>query len=156
MKKLILASACAFAIFSAVAGNNYLHVRTSSGWEVLDLDKVDKLSFAGENMVASDADGNTVSSYIRSELQTMHVNDDPAGVNSVISDNKTSATFSFNATSGTATMIADGNFEIFDLSGATLVSIPEVKQGETVALTGIKPGAVILKSGNYSIKVIIK
>jgi len=156
MKKLILASTCAFAIFTAVAGNNYLHVRVASGWEVLDLDKVDRLSFSGNNMVASDAKGNTVSTFLRSELRTMNVDDNPSGVNSMIADSKESATFSFDFASRTVTMFTNGDFQIFDLSGAVLVSIPDVRQGEAISLSGLQPGAIIIKSGNYSIKVIIK
>lgn len=156
MKKLILTSVCTFAIFTAVAGSNYLHVRTSSGWEVLDLDKVDRLSFSGETMVASDASGNTVSTYPRTELQTMQVDNDFSGVNLVIADESEAATFSFDASSDTVVMMTDGDFEIFNPTGVILLSIPGVKKGETIALAELQSGVLILKSGNYSIKVIIK
>ena len=65
------------------------------------------------------------------------------------------ATFTYNTSAKTALMLADGNFEIYAADGACLVSVP-AKSGEYICLEAINPGVVILKSGKYTLKAIVK
>jgi hypothetical protein len=82
--------------------------------------------------------------------------DDTAGIDKVSADN-TAATLTFDAATKVVTLLADGSFEIYNAAGALLVAIPQVKQGETVNLSGISAATpVILKNGNYSLKAIVK
>ncbi len=154
MKKFLLPLALLAATMT-VSAENYLHIRTDAGWEVIDLDKVDRITFTNGNMVATDASQNVLSTIAQSTLQTMYV-DDTAGINTVSTDN-TAATLTFDAATKVVTLLADGSFEIYNAAGALLVAIPQVKQGETVNLSGISAATpVILKNGNYSLKAIVK
>jgi hypothetical protein len=154
MKKFLLPLALLAATMT-VSAENYLHIRTDAGWEVIDLDKVDRITFTNGNMVATDASQNVLSTIAQSTLQTMYV-DDTAGIDKVSADN-TAATLTFDAATKVVTLLADGSFEIYNAAGALLVAIPQVKQGETVNLSGISAATpVILKNGNYSLKAIVK
>ena len=150
MRKFLLALCFgAFALGASAA--NYLHIKTSTGWEVLDLDKVDRLTFNNGKMTAQDEKGATVGTYNQSSLEQIYVND-LAGVESVVADEKSKATFKFDAEGRSAVMIADGSFEVYALDGSLLVSIP-AKAGEHIALEAMSgTGIVIVKSGKYAIK----
>ncbi|MDE5661443.1 MAG: hypothetical protein K2I04_02325, partial [Muribaculaceae bacterium] len=59
LKNLFLAGAVALSALSVSAedsAGNYLHIRTSEGWQVLNLDTVDRLTFKGGTMTAPDKD----------------------------------------------------------------------------------------------------
>ena len=151
MKKLLLAMSLALAAMGASAAN-YLHIKTDSGWEVLDLDRVDRLVFAGGVMNAQDASGNSVGSYSQVALEQLYV-DDKAGVADVQAESKAKATFTFDAATMSARMLADAKFEIYGFDGSLLVAIP-AKAGEEISLGAMRgAGVVIVKSGDYVIKV---
>lgn len=152
---VFIAAAMTFFATFAEEGSNYLHIRTNSGWQVLSLDQVDRLTFKNNVMTATDANNNVVASFPQDQLEAMRVNES-AGVNDVTADTNADATFTFDAADATATMLADGDFEVYSLNGSLLVRIPEVKKGETINLSAVESGIVIVKSGNYSAKVTIK
>jgi hypothetical protein len=142
---------------SAVAANaeNYLHVHTDSGWEVINLDLVDRLTFTNGNMVATDAAQNVIATIPQSSLQNMYVNES-AGISKPTVDSSATATFTFNATSKMATLLADGAFDVYNEAGKRILAIPHAQRGETVNLSALSAGTIIIKSGNYSLKTIVK
>lgn len=154
MKRLLLGLVfvLSFAMSWADAGN-YLHIKTSEGWQVLDLNVVDRLSFDGNTMKATDEKGQTVAEIPQQNLERMDVSQE-AGVKTVLTE-RANATFSYNASTQKATMLADGEFELFGADGTRYISFKALK-GETVDLSSIAPGIVIIKSGDYSIKAIVK
>lgn len=129
----------------------YLHVQTASGWKVLDLEKVDRLTFTTGNMVASDADNNTLETFDRASLEKMYF-DETSGVQSVIAE---SAKATFGVSNGVAAMLEDGKFEVYSLDGSLLVSI-NAKKGETIDINAISANVVILKSGSYTLKATLR
>lgn len=145
---------CSVASFGAIAETNYLHIETADGWKVLNLDNVDRLTFTGGNMTATDASNAVVMIVPQTSLKTINVNES-AGVSApVVVEAK--ATFVYNAGSATVTMLADGAFEVYNVAGSLLVNIPGALKGQTIALDGMEPGVVILKSGNYVLKTAIQ
>ncbi|MDE5657117.1 MAG: hypothetical protein K2I19_08630, partial [Muribaculaceae bacterium] len=94
----------ALAAMGASAAN-YLHIKTESGWEVLDLDRVDRLVFAGGVMNAQDASGNSVGSYSQASLEQIYV-DDKAGAGNIQADSKAKATFTFDAAAMSVSVLA--------------------------------------------------
>lgn len=153
--KPILVAACLAFALPALADGNYLHIRTANGWEVLDIDKIDRLEFKGGKMTATDASDNVVASYPQETLESMFI-DDSAGINNVAVSDDTAQALKFDAASGLVTILTDGDFTVYDADGRTLVSIPGVSAGETVNLSAIRPGVVILVLGNHSLKVAIR
>ncbi len=155
-KHLLLSAVFAGCALSGMAQEegNYLYVRTATGYEVLNLDKVDRLTFSGGIMTASDKDNKTVATFPQDQIDKMYVSE-TAGITSVAADNA-EPTFKFDATTAVVTMLADGDFNIYDTAGASLIGTAKVKKGETIALSGMEPGIVILKSGNYTVKAILK
>lgn len=150
MKKYLIAL-CLGAVAVGASAANYLHIKTSTGWEVLDLDKVDRLTFSNGQMKVQDEKGATVGSYNQSSLEQIYVND-LAGVEAVIADEKAKATFHFDAANRSAIMVEDGNFEVYALDGSLLVAVP-AKAGERIGLDAMGgTGVVIVKSGKYAIK----
>lgn len=160
IKLLLFALAIAGASMPIMAHEtegNYMHVLTSTGWKVLDLDQVDRLTFKNGTMVASDKKQNAIETISQKDLMSMTYSETMAelsGVEMLSSDED--ASFSFFNGSKTIVMKADGNFTVYSESGATLVEIPAAKAGQTIDLSAIRPGIVILKSGNQSLKAIIK
>ena len=158
MRKNIIAALLPMAgMFGAYAADEYLHVETAAGWKVVNIDNVSTLSFKGGTMEAKDANGKSVMSIPCSELKTMKVaaTDIPSGVISVESDAE-GVPFVFSASEKCVRMITDGKFEIFDLSGNLLVSIPEVRSRQIIDINDVSAGVVIMKSGEYSIKTVVK
>ncbi len=154
IRHLIAALALTGALCAAHAEDLYLHVRTATGWEVLDLNKVDRLTFTGGKMTALDQNEKVVKSFERSDLDKMVVTES-AGVEAV-ADATAEKTFVYDVQSRTITMSTEGDVEIFDAAGCRLVALPCVLKGETVVLTGLNPGIVIIKSGDYSLKTVVK
>lgn len=153
MKKFLLLLLGGLALSIPCAAENYLHVKTGNGWEVLDLDLVDRLTFSETSMTATDEEGKTVAAFDRTDLDRMYV-DETTGVATIkVAD--TAAAFRYDAATRTATMLADGTFELIAADGKILVSIP-AKAGETINLSDIKPGVVIMKAGKTSTKAILK
>lgn len=153
----LLLTASAISVSAAEGEALYLHIKTSSGWRVFSLDNVDKLKFAGNTMTVTDSNDNTVASFQRDELSNMAVDEvstPEAGVNEIVLG--TSVAFTFDAATATVNMLADGPLDIYDLNGQHLVSIPAVAKGETVDLSQIAAGVVIIKSGSYNLKAALK
>lgn len=157
LKNLFLAGAVALSALSVSAedsAGNYLHIRTSEGWQVLNLDTVDRLTFKGGTMTATDKDNNTVASFPQESLEKMYV-DETAGIGQV-SASEAEATFTYDAASRTVTMLADGAFKVYNAAGALLVNIPAVEKDQTVVLTGLQAGVVLISSGDYTLKAAVK
>ena len=152
MKKYLLSLCCLLSAgcFSAMAdGGQYLHIQTSDGWKVLDLEKADRLTFTSSSMVVSDSDGNTVETYDRGNLSAMYVDEYPevVGVESVSEEPEAA----FLMQGSEATMLTDGRFEVYATDGKLLVGI-EAKQGEKIDLGAMSGSVVILRSGSYTKK----
>lgn len=144
----------AFATLHASADDgNFLHIRTADGWSVVDIDKVGKIKFTGEQMVVGDKNDATIASYPRTALEQMVVLE-TAGVSDVVVDMPDSNVFNFK--NGAVNVLADCNFEVYDTTGKLLVHIPGVKAGQTVTLPALVGKTVILKAGNQSLKAVIK
>lgn len=153
MKKLLLGLLMCAGAFGAYA-DNYLHIKTEAGWTVIDLDKCDRLTFEGGSMKVEDAEGNTVGTYDRQALEQIYV-DDSAGVESIVADAGAKATFTFDAASASAVVSADALFEVYALDGRRLVAIP-ARTGDTITLDAMRGiGAVIIKSGTYTLKTVL-
>lgn len=153
IKKLL--SFGVFALLTAGVASadegQYLHIRTSGGWQVLNLEQVDRLTFTGGQMVAADANNNTLGSFEQSSLNEMYF-DETAGVESTLAKAE-GAAFSF--ANGVVTMKEDGRIEIFALDGVLLTAI-NAKKGETIDLKAISSKYVILKSGKVAQKVSLR
>lgn len=57
------------------AADDYLHIRTSEGWKVLNINEINRLIFTDGTMVAKDKDENVLLNIPREALQTLLVND---------------------------------------------------------------------------------
>lgn len=160
-KHLLASFGIAVPIFSAysLSEGNYLHVRTEAGWKVLDIDKVERLTFKGGTMTATDKDNNVIETIPQESLQKMSFSEssdiDMSGI-SGIKDVETNATFLFDSASRTVELLSDSKLEVYSVSGKLLVSIPEAVKGESIDLADLSAGVVIIKAGNYSLKTILK
>ena len=108
-------------------------------------------------MTVTDANDNVVATFARNELSNMAVDEvstPEAGVNDI--EIGKGVTFAFDAQTSTVRMLADGALDVYDISGRHLVSIAAVSTGETVDLSEIAAGVVIIKSGTYNLKVALK
>lgn len=155
---LLLMLAAAQTVCAAEDESFYLHIKTAAGWRVLDLNKVDRLSFSGNTMTASDANNNVVETFNRSEIDVMSVNDDPENASTGIVDVKADAgvAFTFDSATASVKMLKNGPLKVYDVNGALLVSIPAVAGGEAVDLSAIESGIVIINSNNYNLKAALK
>lgn len=160
IKHLLFALAIAGASIPMMAQDvegNYMHVLTSDGWKILDLDQVDRLSFNNGVMTAADKNQNIVETISQDKLLSMAYSETTTELSGVeMLPNGSKPAFSFFNGSKTVIMNADGNFSVYNEAGAKLVEISSVKAGQTIDLSALHPGIVILKSGNQSLKAIIK
>lgn len=138
--------------------SHYLHIQTDGGWTVLNLDTVDRLSFEGADMVATDSQRNVLGTFSRSKLASMYVDDDPemTGIQAVTDAGEAAPAFAFDPAARTVTMLSDGDFAAYSLDGSRLVYIDTVKASETIDLSAMTENVVILKSGNYTLKTVSK
>lgn len=154
MKNALILFICflSLGVLSAKAEEGqYLHIRTATGWSVLNLDEVDKLSFPAGSMVASTASGQTIGTFDRSSLTEMYV-DETSGITSVAVEASV-PTFRFE--SGVVTMVADGTFEAYTPDGVQIARIA-AKKGETIDLSGVRASVILLKSGSYTLKTTLR
>lgn len=122
---------------------------------MLDLETVDRLTFKGGVMTATDANNNQVATFSQSTLESMHVDDSSeAGIQDVVAT--TGNVFSYDPATRTVTFLADGPLAIYGVDGTEIHTIPAVTKGQQVSLEGIRPGIVILKSGDYSLKTVVR
>lgn len=157
MQRALLA-AITMASAMAISAQNYLHIQTDSGWKLLDLDKVERISFAGGVMTATDASNNVLSSIAQSNLKMMYVDEveDLSGVQ-LSTITQTESTMAYDASTKTLHILADGTLDVYNAAGLKLISIPEVKKGEDVNVEQLATaGTVIFKNGNYIIKTVVK
>ena len=159
MRKFLLSLFAAISVTTMWAADDYLHIRTATGWKILNIADVDRLTFKGGTMVATDTDNKTLLSVDCKELETMVVTDNtdvPAGVDQVTSNPATQATFTYDATTRCIVMKADGALEIYRADGARIDAIPQAKAGEVIEIEGVGNGIIIVKSGAYTLKVALK
>lgn len=156
LRTLLVVAVAQIVTFCAYAADDYLHIQTSDGWKVLNINQVDRITFTGGTMVATDAEKQTLLSVPTSEVKSMTVNDELTTGIAQLPTEEATAAFVFDSESAVATMQADGNFAIYDLSGVKKMEIPAVQKGQIIDLSGITPGFVILKSGDYTLKVSLK
>lgn len=157
IRQLLLIAVCAFSSMNVSAEDltgDFIHIKTSKGWELIDLSVVDRISFKGDNMVATDKDNNTVASFPKADLERMFYSE-TSGVQKVEADDE-AASFAVSADGREVRMVRDGEFAVYNVAGQLLASIPEVKAGECISLAGLGKGVVIVKSGKDAAKVILK
>lgn len=150
-RKLLLLSSIAAMAIPCFAGN-YLHFKTTEGWQVLNIDEVDRLAFQGGQMIATDAHGSTVTTIAQESLERMYV-DETSGVETIATAGN--ATFRYIHATKSAEMLTDGLFELYSTDGQKLVGIL-AKAGEKIDLSNINPGTVVMKSGKTTIKAILR
>ncbi len=156
-KHLLIGTAFSLAALPAFAEGEYLHVQTSSGWEVIPISNVNKLTFNGGYMTATDSQNKELIKIKQTELGKMLVNDSKESASVIgITDETTPANFAFDANAKSVLILEDGDFSVYTLSGEQLIAIPTVKKGETVNLAAINSEVVIIKSGSYAIKALMK
>lgn len=156
-KHLLIGTAFSLAALPAFAEGEYLHVQTSSGWEVIPISNVNKLTFNGGYMTATDSQNKELIKIKQTELGKMLVNDSKESASVIgITDETTPANFAFDANAKSVLILEDGDFAVYTLSGEQLIAIPTVKKGETVNLAAINSEVVIIKSGSYAIKALMK
>lgn len=156
-KHLLIGTAFSLAALPAFAEGEYLHVQTSSGWEVIPISNVNKLTFNGGYMTATDSQNKELIKIKQTELGKMLVNDSKESASVIgITDETTPANFAFDANAKSVLILEDGDFSVYTLSGEHLIAIPTVKKGETVNLAAINSEVVIIKSGSYAIKALMK
>lgn len=132
----------------------YLHIQTSDGWQVLNIDQVDRLTFTGDTMRATDSAGNLVTEIPQISLQTMKV-DESSGVE-VITDEQTRDNFELSADGRTAVANASGTLSVYATDGTRLVCIPEVKVAQKVHLEALPAGTYIITLDGQSTKAILR
>ena len=134
LKSILTTLACILGIAGAAAedAGNYLHVLTDKGWQIISLDKVDRLTFAGGTMTATDANGTTVATFPQSTLQTIAVKETST---TAISAPEVDATFRITGTD--VEIVTGGAFEVYSISGTRLVNIPNTAPGHIVSLSGL-------------------
>ena len=157
-------AACAALIAAATTANAeslYLHIQTANGdWQVLDLEKVDRLTFTDGNMIVADANNQTVATFPTSNVANMQVNDSQtditefpsAGVETAVA--ATEATFTIDGRS--IAVLADGALTITAIDGRTAVVIPAVKAGQSVDVSALAAGTYIINLGAHTQKVAIR
>ena len=157
IKHLLLSTAFSLAALSALAEGEYLHIQTTAGWEVIPTSDIDKLTFNDGFMTATDSQNKEIAKIKQSELGKMLVSDsmESASVIDIIDDTVT-ASFSFDATTKSVTILEDGTFSIHTLGGEQLLVIPFVKKGEVINIAAINSEVVIIKSGSYAVKALMK
>lgn len=154
LKHLLVGVALLGGSLPAIADGNFLHIQTASGWDVLDLETVDRLTFKNGTMTATDTNEKVVASYSQSDLNRMFVSE-TAGVEAVCAE-EVDATFSFDASSKNLRILADGELALYNLNGNVLDIIPEVKTGELINISALPAGVIIVKSGEYAAKIVLK
>lgn len=151
------------AVTTANAESLYLHIQTANGdWQVLDLEKVDRLTFSDGNMIVADANNQTVATFPTSNVATMQVNDSQtditefpsAGVETAVADDDAETTFTVNGRS--IAVLADGALTITAIDGRTAVAIPAVKAGQNIDISAIAAGTYVINLGAHTQKVAIR
>lgn len=137
--------------------SHYLHIQDEAGWSVLNLDSVDRLLFSDGNMSALDKNRNVLGTYPQSHLKTLYVdeNADLSQIKDLFADEKVDASFIL-GDNGLVTLLADGEFSVYDINGSLLVYIEGARAQQTIDLSAISEDILILKSGNYAIKAVRK
>ncbi|MDE6768424.1 MAG: hypothetical protein K2J78_01720 [Muribaculaceae bacterium] len=157
IKPLLIATAFGLAALPVLAEGEYLHVQTTAGWEVIPTSDIDKLTFHDGFMTATDSQNKEIAKIKQTELGKMLVSDskESASVIDIIDDTAT-ASFSFDAATKSVTILKDGTFSIHTLGGEQLLVIPLVKKGEVINIAAINSEVVIIKSGSYAVKALMK
>lgn len=151
MKRLVLISSLLLTLgLASRAETNYLHVATENGWEVVDLNQADRLTFKGGTMTVLDASDNTIATFPQSTLDRMYI-DQNTGVGEIVSDTK-DATFQVSDNGRTVKLFGAGTFEVFTLDGMRIIEIPDVVSGKEIELSGLRPGVYVFRLGGYSVK----
>lgn len=162
--KHLAVAALLTAATAANAESLYLHIQTANGnWQVLDLEKVDRLTFTNGNMVATNTDNQTVATFAATDLATMQVNDDPETINEypvagidAPESTGAEATFTFDPATRTIAVLVDGALTITAIDGRTAVAIPAVKAGQSVDVAAMAPGTYVINLGAQSLKAVIR
>ena len=151
MRRLVLIAALLMTTgLAGMAASNYLHIATDKGWEVIDLDQADRITFSGGTMTVTDASGNAIASYPQASLDRMYV-DRNTGVDAIAGE-ATEAGFKVSGNGRMVELMGTGTFEVFGLDGTLLVAIPGAMEGKTVTLSGLKQGIYVYRLGGYSVK----
>lgn len=149
----------AFALLAIVVGasaqSHYLHVATESGWEVIDLDKADRLTFKNGTMTVTDARQNVIATFPQAQLDMMYVNDE-TGVETICSDAAAEPSFTIAGDGHTINILSGGVFEVYALDGEKIIEINGVKADQTVNLSPLSKGIYIIRLNDYAVKYSIR
>lgn len=156
LKHLLLTASLCIAALPISAEQHYLHVQTSEGWKVLDIAQVDRLTFSNGVMTATDHDKQQITQIKQTDLSKMFVTEKETSAVDEIHDVDIEPSFMFDSTSKSVRILKDGDFAIFNPAGSTLISIPDVKVGQLVDINDVKADIIIIKSGHYSVKALLK
>lgn len=148
------AFAMSWLFVPAQENGEYLHIRTAGGWDVVSIEKAERITFNNNVMTITDSNNATLGTYAQNQLEAMYI-DDTSGVKEVSAEGR-ETNFGFDASTNTMVMMKDGMVEIYSPAGALLTRLPNVKKGENVNLSGMGAGVVIIKSGNHTLKTVLK
>lgn len=143
---------------SAWAEELYLHVQSADGnWTVLDLNQVNRLTFSGGQMKATDSKGTVVAQFPAASLTTMKVNDESqAGLDLVETPSGAAKCFDMSQDGRMLTAKIDGTLRVFTSTGQLAVEIPQVKAGQSVNLYSLPAGAYVINYANVARKALLK
>lgn len=157
LKHLLFTTVFCIAALPVSAEDHYLHVQTAEGWKVLDIAQVDRLTFSNGFMTATGHDNQQIAQIKQTDLSKMFVTESKESASAPeISDISQERPFTFDASTKSVRILKDGDFAIFNVAGSKLLSIPEVKAGQLVDINAVKADIVIIKSGHYTVKAILK
>jgi hypothetical protein len=161
LKFITMQKSFLLALFMALAMNvcaqNYLHVQTADGWKLINLDNVERITFAGGVMTATDASNTIIAQLNQQKLESMYVDDEEnvSGLKITKLD-QGEATLSFDANKKVIKVLTDGSLDVFTVTGVKILTVPNVKKGEIVDVSQLAVGTAIFKNGTFSLKTILK
>lgn len=141
--------ALAIAALPALASPLYFHVNTNDGnYKVYDLEKIDRLTFAGENMTI-EKDGQALETIKRSALDQIEVNSSETGIAAL-----EASTTEWYSLSGRNIVLRSGNqINVFDLSGVQVIGIQNMNAGSYVDVEELPTGIYVISNGKESAKI---
>lgn len=162
LKHLIVGISASLVSLGGFAESHYLHIQTANGnWEVLSLDRVDRLTFDGGQMIAGDSRGKEVARFDAANLSVLQINESSTEVNEYdgIEESKPAET-GFTYDSESHAIRFDGNAKgelcICGADGRLAVSIPGYESGQSVDVSALAVGAYVITLGTNSSKIVVK
>lgn len=151
--KIIVSVALMLLAHPCNSENLFLHALDSNGnWVVFSLDKVDRLEYKNGAVLFSDAKGNELAKYDGNKISQIQISEDAklSGLDAIA---VSEADKVFTVTNGIVACSEDGIFQLFDINGKNLVSIPEYKMGQGIDLSYLTRGIYLITINNKAIKI---